>query len=157
MKVLFVCTGNTCRSPMAQAILQRKAKEDRLDITADSAAIMMTYGERVKRIFSHFSARYAPPYRRERSHRHDDLAAARRACHGGRRRKAGRFLRGRALRGHYRSLRRERGSLRQVRRHAGKSRRISDLLSQRQIFTREIRRKGKNFSKLLPYEGKKVS
>ena len=47
MKVLFVCTGNTCRSPMAQAILQRKAKEDRLDITADSAAIMMTYGERV--------------------------------------------------------------------------------------------------------------
>ena len=40
MKVLFVCTGNTCRSPMAQAILQRKAKEDRLDITADSAAII---------------------------------------------------------------------------------------------------------------------
>lgn len=47
MKVLFVCTGNTCRSPMAQAILQRKAKEERLGITADSAAIMMTYGERV--------------------------------------------------------------------------------------------------------------
>ena len=47
MKVLFVCTGNTCRSPMAQAILQRKAKEERRDITADSAAIMMTYGERV--------------------------------------------------------------------------------------------------------------
>lgn len=45
MKVLFVCTGNTCRSPMAQAIMQRKAKEQGLDIQADSAAMMMTYGE----------------------------------------------------------------------------------------------------------------
>ena len=45
MKVLFVCTGNTCRSPMAQAIMQRKAKEQGLDIEADSAAMMMTYGE----------------------------------------------------------------------------------------------------------------
>ena len=47
MKVLFVCTGNTCRSPMAQAILTHKAKQQRLDISADSAAIMMTYGERM--------------------------------------------------------------------------------------------------------------
>ena len=47
MKVLFVCTGNTCRSPMAQAIFTHKAKEQKLDMTADSAAISLTYGERV--------------------------------------------------------------------------------------------------------------
>lgn len=27
MNIIFVCTGNTCRSPMAQGILQRLAPE----------------------------------------------------------------------------------------------------------------------------------
>ena len=47
MKVLFVCTGNTCRSPMAQAIFTHKVKEQKLDMSADSAAMSLTYGERV--------------------------------------------------------------------------------------------------------------
>jgi protein-tyrosine phosphatase len=30
-RVMFVCTGNTCRSPMAEGILRRMAKEDNLE------------------------------------------------------------------------------------------------------------------------------
>lgn len=35
--VLFLCLGNTCRSPMAAGILNKKAKEMGLQIVADSA------------------------------------------------------------------------------------------------------------------------
>jgi len=39
MNVLFVCTGNTCRSPMAAKILEKKAKEHHIDLQIQSAGI----------------------------------------------------------------------------------------------------------------------
>lgn len=38
-KVLYVCTGNTCRSPMAEGIFNKLAKEYGLDIVAESAGL----------------------------------------------------------------------------------------------------------------------
>jgi len=37
MKILMVCLGNICRSPLAQGILEDKAKNHSLDIYVDSA------------------------------------------------------------------------------------------------------------------------
>ena len=37
MKILVVCLGNICRSPMAEGILRNKIKENKLDIEVDSA------------------------------------------------------------------------------------------------------------------------
>nr|WP_300006089.1 low molecular weight protein arginine phosphatase [Tissierella sp.] len=44
MKVLFICTGNTCRSPMAEGILRKIAKEKGLDIVSSSAGIFADSG-----------------------------------------------------------------------------------------------------------------
>ena len=38
-KILFVCTGNTCRSPMAAAIFNSFAEEKNLDWRAESAGV----------------------------------------------------------------------------------------------------------------------
>lgn len=36
-KVLIVCLGNICRSPMGEAVLRHTAKERKIDLTIDSA------------------------------------------------------------------------------------------------------------------------
>ena len=42
-KIIFVCTGNTCRSPMAMAVFNTAAKEKGLNWVADSAGLAAGY------------------------------------------------------------------------------------------------------------------
>ena len=43
-RILFVCSGNTCRSPMAEAVCKDLIKKRNLDIEARSAGIMAPVG-----------------------------------------------------------------------------------------------------------------
>lgn len=45
MNVLFVCTGNTCRSPMAAALFNKIAVEKNLDVRIESAGLFAVDGE----------------------------------------------------------------------------------------------------------------
>ena len=45
MNILFVCTGNTCRSPMAAALFNKIAMEKNLDVSIESAGLFATDGE----------------------------------------------------------------------------------------------------------------
>lgn len=45
MNILFVCTGNTCRSPMAAAMFNKVAVERNLDVRIESAGIFANEGE----------------------------------------------------------------------------------------------------------------
>lgn len=42
--IAFVCTGNTCRSPMAQGIFNKLAEEKGIDVTAESFGIATITG-----------------------------------------------------------------------------------------------------------------
>ena len=44
MKILFVCTGNTCRSPMAEGLLNYYKNRDNLYLLVDSAGIFTETG-----------------------------------------------------------------------------------------------------------------
>lgn len=45
MNILFVCTGNTCRSPMAAGMMHKIAEEKNLDIRIESAGLFANEGE----------------------------------------------------------------------------------------------------------------
>lgn len=47
MKILFVCTGNTCRSPMAEGIFKETTKNLALQLQITSAGIMAYNGDSV--------------------------------------------------------------------------------------------------------------
>ena len=44
MNILFVCTGNTCRSPMAAGIMAKLCEENDLDVNIESAGIFAQEG-----------------------------------------------------------------------------------------------------------------
>ena len=44
MKILFVCTGNTCRSAMAAAMMADIAEKNDLDVLIDSAGVFADIG-----------------------------------------------------------------------------------------------------------------
>lgn len=45
MKLLFVCTGNTCRSPMAKCLMDKLAREHGVSLFTDSAGLSPAPGQ----------------------------------------------------------------------------------------------------------------
>ncbi len=45
MNILFICTGNTCRSPMAASLFNKIATEKDLDVRIESAGLFAEDGE----------------------------------------------------------------------------------------------------------------
>ena len=44
-RICFVCTGNTCRSPMAEVVANHLAKEKKIDLVAHSAGLYAVLGD----------------------------------------------------------------------------------------------------------------
>jgi protein arginine phosphatase len=44
MRILFVCTGNTCRSPMAEKLLRKMARDRGMEIEVKSAGLFASLG-----------------------------------------------------------------------------------------------------------------
>ncbi len=49
MKIIFVCTGNTCRSPMAEVIAKNLFEENNINAQISSAGIMALSGARASK------------------------------------------------------------------------------------------------------------
>lgn len=47
MKILFVCTGNTCRSPMAEGLFKKFVSEKNIEIECSSAGLFAMTGDEV--------------------------------------------------------------------------------------------------------------
>ncbi|WP_211747429.1 low molecular weight protein arginine phosphatase [Paenibacillus sp. Marseille-Q4541] len=47
--ILFICTGNTCRSPMAEGLLRKAAKERGISLSVRSAGVAATDGSAISR------------------------------------------------------------------------------------------------------------
>lgn len=45
MNIMFVCTGNTCRSAMAEGLAKKKINDKKLDINVSSSGIFAMEGE----------------------------------------------------------------------------------------------------------------
>ncbi len=45
MRILFICTGNTCRSPMAYTLAKKAFSEKGINVDLDCAGIMVSYSE----------------------------------------------------------------------------------------------------------------
>ena len=45
MNILFVCTGNTCRSPMAAAIMEKICVENDIEVLIESAGVFAEIGQ----------------------------------------------------------------------------------------------------------------
>lgn len=49
LHILFVCTGNTCRSPMAEGLLRKLAKERGIHVEVRSAGVSAVPGTSISR------------------------------------------------------------------------------------------------------------
>ena len=71
MTILFICTGNTCRSPMAEALmrieLDKRGRQDIMIESAGLAAFDEPAGENAIQAIAELDERYAGPLRTHRS------------------------------------------------------------------------------------------